>query len=248
MSAGAGVVAVGRAVKSGQIIQPTGPEGFAYMDTQTLLEYCRVKLQEADSGIRTAMDNLDKVTKLQQSITDLKSLAPTNQQLQNYYSLKSQVEMGRAALESGNGKVDVKKPDGSTVSFDLTTEEGRNLYRTELHNTEVELGKAASIVDGFKEKVDAVARGLEQMGQTDAAKAVRAEAEKVMNPQCSKEDREAFQRSMDAQASSITSSKDMGMVQLQSLVSQRGMMLQMVTNLISAMHKPLDATVSNLRG
>jgi hypothetical protein len=240
MSAGAGVVAVGRAVKSGQIqLTRPGPkgEGFAYMDMQTLLEFCRIHLQKSDQMIMSCMKNLNDITAIQEKLVNLKSMAQVSANTAEKMKLQQEIHWNYEKLA---GRDQYGKPLNPPLN-----EGQQKALREETQRLEKAVAEADGPgKDNFAKEAESIAGELEAMGQSDMAAAVRNEAKKAMSG--NKDDVESFRKSIDAQLSTIGASREMSMVHLQAHVSQRGTMLQMTTNLIAAVNKSADQIAANL--
>jgi hypothetical protein len=211
------------------------PYGFHYMDMSSLIEFCRVHMQESDRQIRSSMEHLDRVTGIQQDLTNLKSIAPTEALVKERQQLEGEIDKLRqmcAGTYVENG-----------VTFSLSDEEAARA-RPHIAQLERRVAELDASFGAFEAKARDVASALEATGQHDAAVAVQREAAKAMSG--NRDDLDSFKKSMDAQVSSIGASREMAMVQMQALVSQRGTILQMTTNMIAALNKAAEQIAANL--
>ena len=224
-----------RANALNSMIHTSPGAGFKYVDMASLLEYCRIKLQESDRSIQDAMTNLDKTTGIQGDITNLQSLLPSDAKLNEKRDVEKEIEKEQALLDGRFQK------EGVTIYLD-DDERAKVQAAVEFHR-----GRLAALdteVNAFKAKVEETAKGLEAISQPDAAAAVRNEAAKALGG--GKDEREAFGRAMNAQSNTIGASREMAMVHMQALVSQRGTMLQMTTNMISSLNKAAEQIAASI--
>jgi hypothetical protein len=207
-----------------------------------LLEYCQAKLRQADEGIQGAMRGLDDITQVQQELTNLKSMVPSE-------NLSAEGIRRQAAIQSDDINLGDARAGGSlkvTIDgkeVDVVTTEGHAALEADRARLQAELDKITNGKTTFNGAVEQAAQHLEAIGQPEAAAAVRSAGAQAASG--SKDDRDAFAKTMDAQASSIGASREMAMVRLQSLVSQRGTMLQMVTNMMNALNEAAKNIAAN---
>ena len=218
--------------------------GFQYVSIQTLLEYCRVKLQQADGRIQSSMSGLDDITKAQEKLTNLKSAKFDTAARDERDSVQSSIDCLKAGLADGSHTASVQHGN-TTTSWDLTTAAGRAQAAAYIAEQEAKLPELNERVTAFDAQVEEACKQLEAVGQNDAAKAVR---EAAAGAKGNKEGEEKFQKVLDAQIGTIGASREMAMVRMQAEVQQRGTMLQMITNLISAINEAPKAIAGNMRG
>jgi hypothetical protein len=218
---------------------PLQGDGFVYLDASMLLQYCQIKLREADTGIQAAMSGLDNITKVQQALTNLRSSVGAPNMNEEGRSLQVGINLDNTALNGGFGNS--YQLDGKTV--DPKTTEGQAAITAHRDGLQSRLNEISGMQKSFTDQVEDVAKQLEAIGQSDAADSIRKAGAKAATG--SKEDQDAFVKTVDAQASSIGASREMAMVRLQALVSQRGTMLQMVTNMMNSLNEAAKNIAAN---
>lgn len=239
----------------GQQKIPSLAEGFKYMDMQSLLDYCQLKLKQADQGIQEAMAGLDNVTKLQQSLSDLKGLDVNGG---DYATQKAILEGKLNQAVDNENKLNSGNPGdqnaavaffninyGAALSGPGDAAKAKAHAIVEQHKKELADLEKTKGGESFMGRVEEVAQQLEAAGQTKAAEAIRAAAKTASSGK--KEDIDSFQKCVDAQIGSVGASREMAMIRMQALVSQRGTMLQMVTNMSSAFHQAAMAIAQNIK-
>lgn len=208
--------------------KPIQGAGIEYLTIESLIEYCRVKLKEADAGIQNAMSGLDDITKAQQSLANLKS-AKFDTDAQNQWN-QAQTELGQLKNDPLFGN----HPPALQAAINAKIKE-----------LEEKLPALEERMKAFDAQVEETCKQLEAVGQSEAAKAVRNAAAGAKTTD--KEALDKFQKVIDAQSSTIGASREMAMVRLQALVSQRGTMLQMITNTMNSLNEAPKAIAGNLR-
>lgn len=237
----------------GQEKIPALAQGFEYLDMQSLLDYCQLKLQHADQGIQSAMGSLDDITKVQQGLTNLKSTTPgggdvqakkgqLEQEIDRLKKLKAQVDNG-GLKETVNEQLNLSEGSGDGVAFIPGDPSVGPRIDEMIKRKEAALDDLKKGGNDFNSQVETVASQLDALGQPDAAKAVRDAAAKAS----AGGSKEEFQKCLDAQIGSIGASREMAMVRMQALVSQRGTMLQMITNMISSLNQAAMGIAQNIK-
>jgi hypothetical protein len=219
-------------------------------DTESLLQYCQAKLKQADGGIREAMERLDRVTGSMKSLNALQGLSPTK-------DLNAQLEGRKKELADLEGRLNAMKPDGSG-GYKVWTSQGkqpdkwRPVSKAEhdkvAADCDVKRGEIAGLTASnseFSTKISEAIQALENLGEHDAANSLRASSTKAMSG--AKDDVDAFHDSVKALTSSVGAGREMGMVGLQALVSSRGTMLQMVTNMMNSLNEAKKNITGNIR-
>lgn len=215
--------------------------GVQYMSIDELLAYCQDKMRRADEGIRNSMAGLDSITNAQEALAQLKSVKIDPQTAAQYEEKRKQLAAAQMALQYGNARTQLG--EDKETKYEVKSPQEREELKKEIEVLEAEM---ATLTKEFDAALENACAKLEACGQSDAAKALRDAANGVKSGD--KEAMDRFQRAVDAQASSIGSSREMAMVRLQSLVSQRGTMLQMITNMMSALNEAPKAIAANCRG
>lgn len=219
--------------------------GIKFMNLESLIEYCRAKLKEADAGIMNSMSGLDDITEAQQKLTNLKSATIDKAAVDELKTTRGYIDALKRGLDEGSDWVEHKE-GATTTKFDLKTEGGRRQAQEEIAKLEAKLPDLEAKASAFDAEVEATCKHLEAIGQNEAAKAVRAAAAGAKDPN-NKDAQEKFQKVLDAQIGSIGASREMAMVRLQSLVQQRGTMLQMITNMMNSVNESAKAIAANCR-
>jgi hypothetical protein len=216
-----------------------------YMDMQSLLQFCQMQLKKTDEIIMSSMKNLQGITELQEELVKLKSLDITPNKALALDRLGAQltVQQGKEKLAKGSETVTDEKT-GKVVDRRYTDAD-RAAIQAEIDAANKRIADIDALAaDDFMSQVEATAAKLDAAGQPEVATALRNEAKRAASGK--KEDLDGFRKSVDAQIQTLGASREMSMVHLQAHVAQRGTMLQMTTNMISALGKTADQIATNL--
>jgi hypothetical protein len=217
------------------------------------LEFVELKLQKADSELFSHMKDIDARRKLVEQLNTLagevKALTASGKGI-NSAELKKGAE--------GTITVYIKDPiTGKNVehkSFPNTAE-----GKAQADKLVNELGKfgsqkvtpsdpaKAAQYDSLIDKYEELAKTATAMGKGDLAAKLQGIADDIKaGKNVSKETLEDASSAIEAAANELTSSADMTMLKMQTLMQDRSRILTWVTNAIKAMTEPQDQMARNI--
>jgi hypothetical protein len=210
------------------------PDSFQYLDADSLLTYCKTQLRQSDDRIKDQMSRLEGMSKASAALTKLASRGP-GQMLS-----KEENERREVLLKQFSDK-EIDLLSGDPDMDEEISDAGLTQARIELRDLDNKQ------INAYNASVEEAAQALESSGNYAAADTLRASPKPAIgqNGEDFKKKTEDFKKTVDGIQGNLGASKEMAMVTLSASVAQRGTMLQMITNMMSALNETQKAIASN---
>jgi hypothetical protein len=220
--------------------QPAAERKEFTMDS--LLAYCAIHLREADKSIYTAMQDLEHVSGTMGELSQLQGMEPSKEYRDQTTRLEHEKGMADIALFNAQNTA------ANDPFFTANPKTGAGLATATANAAAAQkaLDAHKATVDPFLGSVNKVAESVSTLASPEAAAAIRNAANKAARTR-DPADIKAFQDCVKAQSAAVGASRELSMVRMQSLVSQRGTMLQMITNMMSALNQSAMGIAQNMK-
>jgi hypothetical protein len=208
----------------------------------SLLAYCSIHLREADKSIYTAMQDLEHVSGTMGELSQLQGMEPSKEYADRTAYLENDVKNMHTNLTA------VKTEAAKIARGGNPSQAKANVAEAEARLTAAQqaLDAHKATVDPFLGSVSKVAESVSVLASPEAAAAILNAANKAARTR-DPADIKAFQDCVKAQSAAVGASRELSMVRMQSLVSQRGTMLQMITNMMSALNQSAMGIAQNMK-